>query len=90
MVYSHGMKATTIKLEGSILRELEEFKRPDQTLTALVRDLLRAQIHRHRMARSAEEYAAFLSRTSEESLELDAWASAPLDRDPAVRGKKRA
>jgi hypothetical protein len=84
------MKATTIKLEGSILEELMAFKRPDQNLTALVRELLKAQIHRSKMARAAEEYAAFLRENSEESMGLDAWASAPLDREPSVRRKKKA
>jgi hypothetical protein len=84
------MKATTIKLDGSILEELLAFKRPDQNLTALVRDMLKAQIHKSKMARAAEEYTAFLRENTEESMELDAWASAPLDREPPVRRKKRA
>jgi hypothetical protein len=90
MVYSSSMKATTIKLDGAILKELTAFKRPDQNLTALVRELLKAQIHRSKMARAAEEYTAFLGENTEESMELDAWASAPLDREPAVRRKKKA
>ena len=90
MVYSNSMKATTIKLEGPILEELMAFKRPDQNLTALVRELLKAQIHRSKMARAAEEYTAFMRENAEESMELDAWASAPLDREPSVRRKKKA
>lgn len=90
MVYSNGMKATTIKLDGSILEELMAVKRPDQNLTALVRELLKAEIHRSKMARAAEEYMAFLLENTEESMELDAWTSAPLDREPSVRRKKRA
>ena len=84
------MKATTIKLEGSILDELMAFKRPDQNLTALVRELLRAQIHRAKMARAAEAYTAFLHENTEESMQLDAWVSAPLEREPSVRRRKRA
>ena len=83
------MKATTIKLDGFILQELKELKQPDQNLTSLVRDLLKAQIHRQKMARAAEEYSAFLSENAGESLELNAWASTPLDQDPTVRGKRR-
>ncbi len=90
MVYSAGMKATTIKLDGLILEELMAVKRPDQNLTALVRELLRAQIHKSKMARAAEEYTAFLNENPEESRELEAWASVPLDREPPVRRKKRA
>jgi len=84
------MKATTIKLDGSILEELMAFKRPDQNLTALVRELLKAQIHRSKMARAAEEYAAFLRENPEEATELEAWASAPLDRERSIRRKKKA
>ena len=84
------MKATTIKLDGSILEELMAFKRPDQNLTALVRELLKAQMHRSKMARAAEEYTAFLRENTEESTQLDGWASAPLDREPSVRRKKKA
>jgi hypothetical protein len=90
MVYYRGMKATTIKLDAAILEELRAFKRPDQNMTALVRELLKAQIHRAKMARAAEEYTAFLSENTGESLELDTWASAPLDREPSVRRKKKA
>ena len=89
VVYFDSMKATTIKLDGFILQELKELKKPDQNLTSLVRDLLKAQIHKQKMARAAEEYAAFLSKNAGESLELNAWASAPLDHDPTGRGKRR-
>ena len=85
-----SMKATTIKLDGSILQELMAFKRPDQNLTALVRELLKAQIHRSKMARAAEEYTAFLRENAKESKGLDAWASTPLDREASLRRKKRA
>ena len=84
------MKATTIKLEGTVLRELEELKQPDQNLTSLVRDLLKAQIHRRKMLRAAEDYASFLNENGGESLELDVWEAAPLDKEPSVRRKRRA
>jgi hypothetical protein len=90
VVCSFGMKATTIKLDGAILRELKEFKEKDQNLTSLVRDLLKAQIHRRKMARAAEEYLAFMSENAAESQELEMWASAPLESDKAVRRKKKA
>jgi hypothetical protein len=83
------MKATTIKLDGPILQELASLKRPDQNLTALVRELLKAQIHRSKMAQAAEEYTGFLRENPGESMELDAWAFAPLDSDPPASRKKR-
>jgi hypothetical protein len=90
LLYYGSMRATTIKLEGSILEELEEFKRPDQNLTSLVREMLKAQIHRRKMAQAAEEYTAFLNASAGEALELEVWATAPLEKEPAVRRKKRA
>ena len=84
------MKATTVKLDGAILRELKEFKEPDQNLTSLVRDLLKAQIHRRKMARAAEEYIAFMSENPAELQELDTWATTPLDNDKSVRRRKKA
>ena len=89
MVYSSGMKATTVKLDGAILGELKALKRPDQNLTALVRELLKAQIHRSKMAQAAEEYTSFLRENPAESAELDGWASAPLDRVVSIRPRKR-
>ncbi|HEY2380330.1 MAG TPA: hypothetical protein VGK48_04015 [Terriglobia bacterium] len=68
---------------------MEAFKRPDQTLTSLVRELLKAQIHRQKMARAAEEYAAFLNENPGESLELDVWAAAPLEKAPSRPKKER-
>src|SRR5262249_24676772 len=90
MVYCDSMKATTIKLDGPILRELKEMQRPGENLTSHVRDLLKAQIRKRKMAQAAEEYAAFLSQNSEEFAEVEAWASAPLDRERTVRPKKKA
>jgi hypothetical protein len=89
MIYYDSMKATTIKLDGPILEELKELKRPDQNLTSLVRELLKAQIHKRRMAQAAEEYVEFLNRNPGESMELDVWESAPLDKEPAVRRNRK-
>jgi len=83
------MKATTIKLDGAILQELKEFKEPHQNLTSLVRELLKAQMHRRKMARAAETYMAFLAQNAAESQELEVWASVPLDNDKTVRRKKK-
>ena len=64
---------------------------PGTTLTALVRELLEAEIWRQRMARAATEYATFLAAHPEESEEMDAWASAPIERatPPRVRRRRR-
>jgi hypothetical protein len=82
------MKATTIKLDGVILEELERLKRPQQNLTSFVRDLLKAQIHRHKMVQAAEQYAEFLRKNADESTELDVWATAPLDKGPSAAERR--
>jgi len=84
------MKATTIKLDGWILEELKSFKRPDQNLTALVRQLLKEQIHRAKMAQAAEEYTAFLRENPGEAAEMDAWSRVPLERNPPARRKSKS
>jgi hypothetical protein len=57
------MKATTIKLEGSILQELEDLKGPDQNMTSFVLDLLRAQIHRRKMGKRPKNTPYFCAIT---------------------------
>ena len=80
--------ATTIKLEGAILKELNEFKRSDQSLSALIRELLQSELWRRKMARAAQDYMSFLEENPAESLEMDGWSSALLDSD-LKSGKKR-
>jgi hypothetical protein len=84
------MKATTIKLDGALLWDLNALRRPDQNLTALVRELLKAQINRSSMLRAAEAYTSFLRKNPAELTELDDWNSAVLEREPSgSRGKRR-
>jgi hypothetical protein len=63
------MKATTIKLDGALLWDLNALRRPDQNLTALVRELLKAQINRSSMLRAAEAYISFLRKNPAELTE---------------------
>lgn len=82
------MSATTVKLEGPVLSELRRIKPADKTLAALVRELLEAELRRQRMARSAAEYAEFLSEHPDEAEEMDAWATTSLERDVAARRRR--
>jgi len=54
------MKATTIKVDGDLLRELERTKPPSQSLSEYVRSLLHQAVVRRDMAEAADRYAAFL------------------------------
>ena len=83
------MSATTVKVDGEILRQLRSIQPAGTTLTALVRELLESEIRRRRMAQAAREYATFLAAHPEESEEMDAWASAPLERPAAPRASRR-
>jgi len=79
------MKATTIKVEGDLLQELERAKPPSQTLSAYVRSLLEREMRRRKIADAADRYADFLRETPEERTWLDEWANADLARPPRRR-----
>lgn len=83
------MEATTIKLDGPILKELKEIRSAEQSLTSLVRDLLQSEIHRRKMASAAEAYTAFLKQNPEEREEMESWAVIPFDQDVAVSPAKK-
>ena len=84
------MNATTVKIDGRMLADLKRIKQADQSLTALVRELLQAGIRRRKMSEAASQYADFLKTTPDELEEMDAWASALLERKPRAPGKKRS
>ena len=77
-----GVKTTTIKLEGELLRELERAKPASQSLSAYVRSLLQQEVRRRKIADATERYAEFLRETPEERAWLEEWASADLARPP--------
>src|SRR5439155_25398218 len=81
------MKATTIKVEGDLLRELERTKPPSQSLSAYVRSLLHQAVVRRDMAEAADRYAAFLRETPDERPWLDEWTNADLAR-PTKRRRR--
>ena len=89
-VYHHGMNATTVKIDGRMLADLKRIRRADQSLTALIRELLQTGIRRRKMSEAVGQYADFLSTTPDELEEMDAWASAPLERKPKASGKRRS
>jgi hypothetical protein len=85
--YSFCMKATTIKVEGELLEELERTKPPRQSLSAYVRALLQQAVVRRRMIDAADRYAAFVRETPEERTWLAEWDSADLVTPP--KGRRR-
>jgi hypothetical protein len=83
--YSFCMKATTIKVEGELLEELERTKPPRQSLSAYVRALLQQAVVRRRMIDAADRYAEFVRDTPEERTWLVEWDSADLVTPPKRR-----
>jgi len=79
------MPATTIKVEGELLRELEATKPPRQSISAYVRSILEQEVRRRRMQAAAETYATFLQNETEERTWLGEWDAADLVREPKRR-----
>lgn len=81
------MKATTVKLEGDLLRALEADKPPDQSLSAYVRAVLSKNLERSRVREAAVAYRAFVESDTRERAWLDDWEQADLGRKPRKKGK---
>lgn len=79
------MKATTIKVDGVLLEDLERTKPPRQSLSAYVRSLLQQAVARRRMTEAADRYAEFVRETPEERTWLAEWDSADLVTPPKRR-----
>ncbi len=76
------MKATTIKLEGALLSDLEAGKPTDQSLTAYVRTVLRENLDRIEVREAAVAYRAFVESNENEKALLDEWDQADLNTPP--------
>lgn len=87
LLYSFSMQATTIKLEGEILKELRPFIPAQQSLSAFVREVLEQEIKKRKMVQSAEEYSHFLESHPEEKNWLQAWEKASLETSHSQKGK---
>lgn len=81
------MKATTIKVEGELLEELEHAKPKSQSLTAFVRGVLRHEVRRRQMNAAAERYAELLQQDAKERVWLEEWDRADLATAPRRRSR---
>lgn len=84
------MKATTIKIEGNLLREIDAACPPTKSLTAFVREVLSQDLKRRRMAEAASRYEAFLSEHPDEREWLTQWETANLVRPLKKRMRRRS
>jgi hypothetical protein len=79
------MRATTVKVEGELLKELERIKPARQSLAAYVRTVLEREIQRQKMAEAGQRYADFVRESPEESAWLEEWDRADLAAPPVRR-----
>ncbi len=79
------MKATTIKLEGELLLELERAKPESVSLSAYVREVLSRDLRRRKLARAAVSYEEFIAANPEEKAWLREWDGAELAGEPKRR-----
>lgn len=86
--YYLSMKATTIKIEGNLLKEIESVCPSSQNLTAFVREVLSQDLKRRKMAEAAARYEVFLASHPEEERWLTEWENADLAEAPQ-KGERR-
>lgn len=72
------MKATTVKVDGELLKAIEEVKPPTQSVTAYVRSAVQKAVERHRLQAAALAYRAFVQEHPEEREWLEVWDGADL------------
>lgn len=72
------MKATTVKLEGFILKEIAEVLPEGETLTEYVRKAVYADVRERKMRKAALQYQKFLEKNPQEKDELEVWEKAGL------------
>jgi hypothetical protein len=81
------MKATTIKLEGELLSDLEKAKPESLSLSAYVREILNKDLRRRKLAQAAASYEDFLAANPEEKSWLREWDEADLASPPKRRSR---
>lgn len=82
------MKATTIKVEGALLEEIEKAKPEAQSLSSFVRSILEKEVVCRKMADAAERYADLLRNRPDEREWLEEWERSDLAR-PVPRKRRR-
>jgi hypothetical protein len=81
------MRATTVKVDGKLLEELERAKPVNETLSGYVRSILEREMRRRKLADAAEQYVQLLRDAPDERAWLDEWDAADLAR-PSARKRK--
>ena len=82
------MSATTLKIEGELLNELNHLRPKDQSLSAFVRGILEQTIRKQQMIAAAEQYTDFLKSCSDEAMWLEEWEQTDLESPPQSKNRK--
>ena len=77
------MRATTIKLEGKLLEQIQAAKPADRSISAHVRWVLQKDLERRQARNAAARFRAFLDAHPEEQAWLADWDGADLAAPPA-------
>ena len=81
------MRATTVKIEGELLKGIEAARKPGQSVASYVRRALQADLERRLARDAAAAFKEFVETHPEEKRWLDEWDSADLASEPdRVRG----
>lgn len=83
------MAATTIKLEGDLLREIERAKPAGLSVTEYVRQTLRQRLDASKLREAAEEYRLWAAQAPEERAWMEEWDAADLASAPRPPKKAR-
>ena len=77
------MRATTIKLEGKLIEDIEAAKPAGRSVSAHVRWVLQKDIDRRRAREAAARFRAFIDAHPEEQAWLADWGGVDLAAPPA-------
>ena len=75
------MKASTLKIEQPLLKELYQLKPKSMTFSAFVKNSLEAFVNRQKAVEAARKYQDWLSKNKAESVWLESWENAPLSKE---------
>lgn len=76
------MKATTIKLDGELLKRLESVKPSKESLTSYVRSILEKNLDQVKVREAATAYKAFVEDNPDEKAWWNKWDQADLKSSP--------
>jgi hypothetical protein len=75
------MSATTIKIEGDLVKKITALKAKDESISGFVRDLIQKEYDARKNRAAAVVYQQFLEDNPDERAAMEVWELAPLVAD---------